>query len=418
MKRPLVALVTTVPETLPFYNDFPAEMRGDGLDLVALAAPGAALQQFGERNKVEVRAVPLTRRVTPFQDVIALSELARTFRGLRPDIVQAATPKAGLLAMVAARATGVQGKIFHVLGLAEESRTGLTRVFLRASTRLACHFADRVICVSPSVREALIASGAVDPAKAVVLESGSIRGVDAERRFNPERFTAANRAATRGEYGIPLDAPVVGFVGRFARDKGVIELEAAWRRLRSAYPDAHLLMVGFRDDDYPTPSDVLDRLAHDDRVHFTGKVNDPERLFAVMDVFVLPSYKEGLPTVALEAAAMALPLVITRVTGSVDAVIPGLTGTLVPSHDAGALAQAIGGYLAAPALRQRHGQAGRAWVQGAFRPEALSQAQRDLYFELLGQPRPQPGGEQRPEQAAIVSRPTRGAGTEALITAS
>ncbi|MEM1349014.1 MAG: glycosyltransferase, partial [Myxococcota bacterium] len=191
------------------------------------------------------------------------------------------------------------------------------------------------------------------------------------------------RAAARLRLGIPKDARVLGFVGRLVRDKGVLELADAWSTLRLAHHDVHLLIVGPVEQRDAVPDDVLELLQGDRRAHFTGFTRDTPALYAAMDVVALPTYREGFPNVPLEASAMGLPVVATRVTGCVDAVVDGVTGTLVPVRDAAALATAIHGYLGDPERRRAHGRAGRARVLERYDPDSIAEAMHALYLDLL-----------------------------------
>ena len=220
--------------------------------------------------------------------------------------------------------------------------------------------------------------------KIAVLGSGTINGVDATGQFNPSRFVAT-RAQTRNQLGIPEGASVVGFVGRIVRDKGIIELVQAWKSLSAVLPNLHLLVVGPFESHDPLPAVVSSALQNDPRIHLTGLLDDAAPLYAAMDLVVLPTYREGFPTVALEAAAMALPIVATRVPGCIDAVQDGSTGTLVPTRDPRALTDAIRTYLGDALLRQRHGEAARERVLRDFRPESVWEAHYREYVRLLEQ---------------------------------
>jgi glycosyltransferase involved in cell wall biosynthesis len=172
---------------------------------------------------------------------------------------------------------------------------------------------------------------------------------------------------------------VLGFVGRLTREKGIAELYQAWRSLSGRKPHLHWLVVGPFDDADPVPLPVAEAMRADPRIHLAGLTWDTPRLFGAMDVVALPSHREGFPVVLLEAAAMALPVVASRATGCADAVVDGVTGTLVDVGDAATLERALARYLDDAELRRSHGEAARRRVLADFRPEPLHLAVQELY---------------------------------------
>ncbi len=381
VRRRLVVHVTTVPQTLLFLTGQARHLRGRGFEVVAISSPGAELDRFRDGEGVACLAVPMERRITPLRDLVALARLVRRLRELRPEIVDAHTPKGGLLGMMAAALAGVPVRVYHLHGLPLVTATGLRRRILRATERVAASLATRVLCVSRSVVEVAAAEGLAPREKLAVLLGGSIGGVDATGRFRPA--SPEERRAARSAIGIPPEARVVGFVGRLVRDKGLVELTRAWTSLREELPDLRLLLVGPYEPQDPIPDDVASLLRADPRVHAVGLDWDVTKYFRAMDVVALPSYREGFPVVPLEAAAMGLPVVATRVPGSVDAVLDGVTGTLVPPRDERALAAALRPYLADPALRARDGAAARERVLRDFDPERIWTALCGEYEALL-----------------------------------
>lgn len=388
--------VTTVPETLGFFVGQVQYMAARGFDVHALSSPGPALDAFGQRQGVEVHGVEMPRRISPLHDLGALRRVSAAFRALRPQIVHAHTPKGGLLGMIAAKRAGVPLRIYHIHGLPFVTATGARRQLLRASERVACAMAHQVLCVSESVRKLAVDEGLCPPGKIRVLLRGSINGVDSAGRFDPARG-APLRKEVRERFGIPADARVIGFVGRLVRDKGIVELAGAWTRLRADHPDAHLLMVGPVEAGDPVPPAVLEALRGDPRVHLPGP-SDAAGMYPAMDLVVLPTYREGFPVVPLEAAAMGLAVVATRVPGCVDAVEDGGTGALVPAGDAAALAEAVARYLADPELRARHGARARARVRAGYAQEEVWEATFREYLRLLAaRGLPAPGAAARVE---------------------
>jgi glycosyltransferase involved in cell wall biosynthesis len=275
-------------------------------------------------------------------------------------------------------------RIYHVHGLPLTTATGLKRKLLCWTEWLSCYFSHQVLCVSRSVRDVAVKQRLCPAGKIKVLAQGSINGIDAQRRFNPQRLEAETGAQLRGRYGIPADARVLGFVGRIVRDKGLVELCAAWRELREQFADVHLLIAGPFESQDPVPPDVEHTLCTDNRIHLAGEVADMPALYSAVDVVLLPTYREGFPYVPLEAAAMGIPVVATRVPGCVEAVEDGVTGTLVSPRDAAALAEAVRRYLADADLRRRHGTAGRQRMLRDFQPETVWIALLQEYRRWLG----------------------------------
>jgi glycosyltransferase involved in cell wall biosynthesis len=351
-----------------------------GYQVHALSSPGPELDAFVERTGVVPHGVDMVRDISPHDDLRALRGFIRELRTIDPDIVHAHTPKAGLLAMIAAALLRVPVRVYHCHGLRFETATGLKRALLRAAERLSCWLATHVLTVSASVREALVAAQLARPGKVEVLHSGSIGGVD-PNRFAPS--LGQRRAEAKASLRIPAHATVIGFVGRVVKDKGVVELAEAWRRLRQRFHDAHLVVGGPVEDGDPVPEQVLDELRSDPRVRICGLTPDTAPLYAAMDVFALPSYREGFGVVSLEAAAMGLPVVATRIVGCVDAVVEGVTGTLVEPRSSEQLEAALARYLADPGLREQHGESGRARALEHFRPEAFWAALQDRYARWL-----------------------------------
>jgi glycosyltransferase involved in cell wall biosynthesis len=219
--------------------------------------------------------------------------------------------------------------------------------------------------------------------------NGSIGGIDARERFRPQPG-GEDRRAIRGELGIDHAAPVIGFVGRIVADKGIEILASAWQRLARDFPTARLLLVGTEEarDDRLAP--VLARLREDPRVHFTGWRSDTERWYRAMDLLLLPSFREGLGMVLLEAGAVGLPVVASAIPGCVDAVVDGVTGRLVAPGRADALAAAAAEYLRDEKLSAEHGAAARARVLELFRPEPYAEHLTATYRALIAGSAAQP----------------------------
>lgn len=375
--------IMTVPYAFTYIKGQVGYMKKRGFEVYGLSSPGELLSQFAEKEKVLVHAVKMTKRITPIRDLAALCRICSWLRRVRPAIVDSHTPKGGFLGMLGAWLVGVPVRIYHLHGLRFMTASGWKRRLLLMIERMSCQLAQEVICVSASVQQLAVEHGLCPARKIKVLVSGSINGVDSSVRFNPALIPPSERIVTRDKYQIPADAMVIGFVGRLVWSKGIVELSQAWMLLREEFSHVHLLMVGGAESEDPVPVGVAERLRKDPRVHLTGEDWNTPPLYAAMDLVVLPTYREGFPTVVLETAAMSLPVVATSVPGCIDAVRDGVTGTLVPPYDAVNLAEAMRNYLKNPELRKRHGAAARELVVRQYSQEVIWNAMYEEYIRCL-----------------------------------
>lgn len=356
-------------------------MQRRGFDVTVIAAPGPLLERAAEREGVRAIGVPMSRELSPLADTLALARLTAALHKLRPHIVNAGTPKAGLLGVTAARLCRVPVIVYLLRGLRFEGASGGKRLLLAATEHFAAGLSDRVFVNSESLRARFVALGCAPRDKTWVPLRGSSNGVDLAR-FEVTEQRRAWATSERAARGIPIDAIVVGFVGRFVRDKGIGRLIEAFREAASREPRLHLLLVGDHDKTDPLPADEQRFIAGDPRVSVTGFVDEPAALYALMDVFVFPSRREGFPNAPLEAAAAGLPIVAVRATGTVDAVVADETGRLLEPDDTAGLVQALLDYARSPELARLHGAAGRARAASYFRRELVWSAIEDEYRRL------------------------------------
>ena len=377
-ERKRVLHVFTVADSIGFLRGQPAFMGERGWELAVACSgtpPAWATGAFAGHFEVQI-----ARSVSPLADLRAIRQLMGVIRSYRPTVVNAHTPKGGLIGVIAAKLCGVP-VVYHMHGSVLETATGVVRLLLWLAEWVTCHFADRVVCVSHSLRDSAIAMGVVGQEKASVLVGGSINGIDSAVRFHPGLQGEA-RAEVRAAWGVDDATLVVGFVGRLSNDKGIRELVAAAGLLAERAPLVRFVLVGDLDERDPVGASLLAELAASANIVRVAATPHIERIYAGFDVFVLPTYREGLPTVLLEAASMSLPAVATRVTGCVDVVVDGETGLLVPAREAVALAAALQRYVDDASLRRAHGEAARALVLERFAQPRVWSALAALYEEV------------------------------------
>lgn len=383
LPRPRIFQVTAAAQTLySFMGGHLRLLRDSGFETHTVATPHEKSDKFAAETGATPHGIPIARPIAPLADMVALCRLVALFLRWRPTLVHAHMPKGGLLGMIAAWLTRVPLRVYTIHGLVYLTRTGWRLKLLRFTERISCRLAHRVLAVSPSLRELIISEKVCPADKIIVINHGSICGVDAEV-FDP---TPENRAAARTvlrEHGIPDDAPVLGFVGRIVHDKGVSVLIDAWRELRDAFPTLHLLLVGEFEDHQPLEPALLRSIQDDPRVHVTGWQDNPAPCVAAMTVMALPSFREGFGLALIEAAAMEVATVASRIPGCVDAVVEDETGLLVDPHDPPALAAAVRSLLNDEPLRKRLGEAGRRRALSCFRPSDIYAGHLSEYLNLM-----------------------------------
>jgi len=387
-----VCHVTTVDMSLKLLllNQLQS-IRDDGFDVTGISSPGPDVPEV-EAAGVRHIAVPMTRSpLTPFRDLVTLWRLYRTFRAEDFTIVHTHTPKPGLLGQLAARAAGVPVVVNTLHGFYFHDHTPeLLRRFYILIEKVSACCSDVILSQNSEDIGTAVGLGICDADRIEPLGNG----IDV-RRFDRSRISDGCRAALRRELGIPEEAPVVGFVGRLVHEKGLPELFEATRQLATRVPDLRLLLVG------PVDTEKQDALSPEtareygieETCVFTGLRRDTPELYSLMDVFALPSHREGFPRAPMEASSMGVPCVVTDIRGCRETVEHGRNGFLVPLQDASALADAILRLLADREIARCMGREGARMARERFDERSVFDKVKSEYRRLLeekGLPGPEP----------------------------
>jgi glycosyltransferase involved in cell wall biosynthesis len=331
-------------------------MTAQGWEVVSVCSDGPAIPRL-RQSGYAIQTVAIPRSLNPFRLVGPAFRLYRLFRKERFDLLHAHTPVAALIGRVAARLAGVPMIVYtaHGFYFHDEMPPWKRRLFVEME-RLGGWFTDLLFTQSSEDAQTAVAEKLL--ARERVLAIGN--GVDPDR-FEPS--ARLPRAKVRAELGLPVEAPLIGMVGRLVAEKGVREFLTAAETVAAEFPQAHFLLVGERlESDHADPVD--DALTHaksrlGPRLILPGMRKDIPDLMGAMDVFCLPSYREGMPRTIIEAMMSGLPVVATDIRGSREEVVSGETGLLVPTRDAAELAKAFARLLKSPADARAMGEAGR-----------------------------------------------------------
>lgn len=363
VKAPRIAHITTVDLSLRFLL-LPQlrALRDAGMDVTTISASGPWVEGLEAEGIRHIPWAHATRAWSPWADVLAFRELLAILRRERFDLVHTHNPKPGVMGRLAARAVGVPCVINTVHGFYATPEDRLRkRAPVAAAEWLASRFSDLELFQSAEdlawARRMHVSRGR----NAIHLGNG----VDLSR-FRPGLADEEQVRKLRAELGIGEDELVVGTVGRMVLEKGYAELFEAARIVRARVPDARFLVVGQSD---PDKADAVTAQAIDgagDNFVFAGWREDVADLMALMDLFVLPSWREGVPRAAIEAAASGLPLVLTDIRGCREVIRHDIEGLLVPVRNPKRLAEAIAWLLDDASARRRMGAAARRRAEELF----------------------------------------------------
>lgn len=354
-----------------------------GAEVTMVSSYGPEVEQILDADIPHVD-INIARSISPLRDLRSLWCLYRFFRQQRFDIVHSTTPKAGLLTCIAGFAAGVSIRLHTFTGQQWVTMAGFTRFVSRLSDSCIGYLNTSCFADSDSQRKFLIKEGLLAPQQIKVIGNGSLAGVDLVR-FHPGRWSVTEKELLKEQLGISSSAIVLIFIGRISQEKGVLELLDSFCKVRDCQRyEVELLLLGPLDVDCGGGGcEVSEELLQQEGVHYVGYRGNPENFLAISDLFCLPSYREGFGTVVIEAAAMGVPTLGSKINGLVDAVVDGETGVLVPPKDASLYHQALCDLLDDPLRLRRLGEAARARCLSLFDASLVNALLVEEYQKLL-----------------------------------
>ena len=334
-----ICYITTVPSTLvDFVVPTVAQMK-NWVDweftLIANTDP-----EFEKILPEGVRYVPIPmQRGISIGGIKAMFQMIRLFRKEKFDLVQYSTPNASLYASLAAWITRVPVRLYCQWGIAYVGFHGIKRKIFKMIEKLVCSLSTWVEPDGFGNLKFSHEEGLYPLKKSSVIWNGSSCGVNLQRLDVSRKLKW--RKEIREQYGIGENDFVYGFVGRITGDKGVNELFAAAKKILKEHSNAWLLIAGRTDKLETVEQELFAWAQNESRVIFCGYTGVVEQYLSAMDIYVLPSYREGFAMAAIEAQAMGLPVIVTDIPGLNEAMIPDETGIIVKKADVDSLLSAM-----------------------------------------------------------------------------
>jgi len=348
-----------------------------GYETYLMSPKNERSQLFCYREGCKLLEVAIKREISIFNDIRSLIIIIKTLYQIKPDIVNFGTPKMGLLGMLGAKIWRVPLRIYTCRGFRYEHEKGFKRWILKNIEWLAGGCAHKIICISPSVKYKGVKEKVFKENKCVVINKGSSNGVNMER-FNPFIFITADKQVLKKNLGLDHSC-TFGFVGRVSDRKGILELYHAFDHLYKKNKNIRLLIMGSTDDPQISDKTIITKLINHDGIIWPGRTDNVPLYLSIMDVFVLPTWAEGFGNVLVQAAAMGIPVISTKATGSMDAVKDGYNGILVEPKSVKELTEAMFILYQDKKMRARMGRNGIEWAKN-FDSKIIWDGKNKLYL--------------------------------------
>lgn len=350
-----------------------------------ICSPDDKMEVYAEQMNIAYHPLKLNRQLSPIADIKSLVQICKYIRKNNIEVVIAHQSKARLLAMLACFFTRVPYRVVFAHGVLYETMHGLKRWLVKMNDKLVSSLADRIVCVSQFVAESRERDHIDAKGKRVILGHGSCNGIDAVNKFNPSMYSEDQITLLKAKYGVAEEDYIVGFVGRLVKDKGVIELLDGFTQLQLKYPEKRikLLVIGSPETRDALPENTLLILKNSKDVIFTGPVpyEDIAAYYMLMNVFILPSHREGLGMVALEAAAMECPVLVSHITGCRETILSGETGSYV-DLTGDSICTTLERYMDKE-FCQKQGRAGRKFILESFERSIVNKAMLEFLNDFI-----------------------------------
>ena len=332
--------ITTVPISIEKLLENQPKYFSKFFDITIVSSDKSELEKLGKKQGVKTFCLPLTRKITPFKDIIAIFKLYFFLKREKPKIVHSHTPKAGFVGMTASFFAGVPIRMHTVAGLPLMERKFIKKKVLIFIEKLTYLFATNVYSNSKKLMEFILSKKFCSKRKIKTLANGSSNGIDTKYFSNNISLISKNKLLDTLK--ILKNDFVFCYVGRVVKDKGINELVSAFNELNLKNKNCKLIIVGKIENEInPVSKSTMGIIKKNKNILLTGFKNDVRPYLSIGNCFVFPSYREGFPNVLMQASAMDLPCIATNINGCNEIIQDNINGFLIPPKNIDALVKAM-----------------------------------------------------------------------------
>lgn len=386
-----VARIVTVPIAFVHIRGWLSllnESEYEKYDVELISSEGDYQYELSKQYKINVKNINILREISIKNDFIALIKLIKLFRREKYTIVHSSTPKAGMLTAVAGFIARVPIRFHTFTGQRWATLNGFLRFLMKLIDKLIITLNTRTYADSKSQIKFLISEGVAKEGQVHCLLEGSYGGIDL-KRFNSDLYLNAS-TEIKTKFKIPLDHKIVLYVGRLTREKGVEDLVKTFCEVAKNQSKAHLFLLGpFEPELDQIDREILNVIEKHPQIKLLGFQKNPEYYMAGSDLLALLSHREGFGTVVLEAAAMGIPTLGTRIPGLVDSIVDQQTGVLVEKGDLKGSVEMLLRLITEDSWRNELGNSAKKRVQKFFSSIEISKAvftEYEYFLQKLKRP--------------------------------
>ena len=332
--------ITTVPISIEKLLENQPKYFSKFFDITIISSDKSELEKLGIKQGVKTFCLPLTRKITPFKDIIAIFKLYIFLKREKPKIVHSHTPKAGFVGMTASFFAGVPIRMHTVAGLPLMERKFIKKKVLIFIEKLTYLFATNVYSNSKKLMEFILSKKFCSKRKIKTLANGSSNGIDT--KYFSDNISLISKNKLLDTLKILKNDFVFCYVGRVVKDKGINELVSAFNELNLKNKNCKLIIVGKIENEInPVSKSTMGIIKKNKNILLTGFKNDVRPYLSIGNCFVFPSYREGFPNVLMQAGAMDLPCIATNINGCNEIIQDNINGFLIPPKNIDALVKAM-----------------------------------------------------------------------------
>ncbi len=385
MKRIKLVRITTAPISLRLLiTGQPEYMQEHGFEVILISADGDDWAQMPNLDRFQHIKIDMARQISLVKDAKALMQLTKLFRKIKPDIVHSHTPKAGLLAMMAAKASGVPVRVHTLAGMPLMTTSGIRRKILTWAEKMTYTCASEVWPNSKELSKFISQNKMISPEKSRMILNGSSNGIDLSR-YSRENLSAERLEELRNLHKISADNFIFLAVGRVVKDKGIEELVEAFSEINIKYPHTRLFILGPFEEANAVSEEVKKVIQNHPKITHIHWSDEVEYYMALASCFIHASHREGFPNVVLQAGAMQCPIICSNITGNIDIVENEEEGNTYMVRDKNALVAQMNWVLNNYGQAQQKAIKLQQKILNNFDRQSVFKAIKQRYVELLKQ---------------------------------